>query len=628
MLQKLNERIQGIVAWVIISLIAVTFALFGIDYYVQSRHASSVVVEVNNQPISKREFELSYKRIRQTQDPALFTSERDAKLKKQILDDFIINKVSVQSARAYGFEVTSEQANSAIVNIPQFQEDGHFSAERFQQAITGAFFTPESFQKEVRQGMLLNQQRFAFIGTSFALSNEIKRFIKLYMQTRDYDYLTTLTQQFINKNSVTDKEVEQYYKSHTKAFLSPEKVAVEYIQLSLDDVRKQIDIKDDEAQQYYEANKANFLTPAKWQVSHILISTPENATEAQRQKATEKADKLYKELKANPETFTAKVKTESDDKFSVAKNGMLPWIVAGQTELDKALVKLKKPNQISEPLQTSHGIEILKLMAYKPAVIKPYSDVKKEIKQQLLADKVQTKYAGVLEELSDLSYQSPDSLQPAADSTGLPIQKTELFTKNGGNTPLTKNKDVIKAAFSHDVLALDNNSDPVQIDNNSVIVLRIIKHIDAKEKPLAIVKGDIIDAIATDKAKVRAEQIGNEIVSANKNLAQQSALISKYKLTWKTVTSMSRDTDKVNANINELAFSIAKPNTLSGQVTKSGSFVIVKLRSIHDGKISQLDEERQASIKQQLETNYGIMDYDIYINGLMETAKIKDNNPQ
>ena len=55
--------------------------------------------------------------------------------------------------------------------------------------------------------------------------------------------------------------------------------------------------------------------------------------------------------------------------------------------------------------------------------------------------------------------------------------------------PLTKNKQVINSAFSHDVLELGNNSEPVQLDNDSVVVLRVNKHIPAKEQSLECCSG-------------------------------------------------------------------------------------------------------------------------------------------
>ena len=258
MLQKLNERIQGVVAWVVIILIAITFTLFGLDYYMQSRHESSAQVEVNGQPITKQALELNYRRTRQLRDPSQMTAASENQLKQQILDEMIVNNVSMQSARASGFEVGVVQANSAILSIPQFQKDGHFSTDRYQQALNGALFTPESFQKEVRQGMLLNQQRFAFVGTSFALPSEIQQFVKLYMQTRDYDYLQIPAQRFIKQSNVSDQEVDAYYQQHQKEFLSPEKVSIDYIRLSMSDIKSKIKISEAQIKRYYEENQSNY----------------------------------------------------------------------------------------------------------------------------------------------------------------------------------------------------------------------------------------------------------------------------------------------------------------------------------------------------------------------------------
>jgi len=135
----------------------------------------------------------------------------------------ITNEVTVQSARNYGFEISADQANAAIVNIPQFQEDGHFSTEKYQQALNGALFTPETFQNEVKQGMLLNQQRFAFMGSSFALPSEVNRFVRLYMQTRDYDYLTISAAELENQVQISPDDIKLYYSKNQKEFMSPEK---------------------------------------------------------------------------------------------------------------------------------------------------------------------------------------------------------------------------------------------------------------------------------------------------------------------------------------------------------------------------------------------------------------------
>lgn len=345
MLQKLNEHIQGVVAWLVIILIAITFTLFGVDYYFQSRQISDAKVIVNDKPITMQAFETNYRRTRAQQDLPQMTAADEKNLQNQVLNQMITNEVSIQAARKYGFEVSPEQANAAIVQIPQFQEDGHFSAQRYQQALSGALFTPETFQNEVRQGMLLNQQRFAFMGTSFALSDEIKRFVRLYMQTRDYDYLTVPSDRFEQQAKISEDDIKSYYNQHHKKFMTSEQVTLDYVLLTMHDIKSQIKISPDEIKSYYEENKSNYLTPAQWRVAHILFAVPENATKEEQDSIKQKADEVYSDLKKHPEQFDKYVASKSDDKLSIANKGILPWITGGQNEYGRVLSNLTRPGK-------------------------------------------------------------------------------------------------------------------------------------------------------------------------------------------------------------------------------------------------------------------------------------------
>jgi len=623
MLQKLNERIQGVVAWLVIILIAVTFTLFGIDYYMQSHQDSNAQVEVNGQAITKQAFEVSYRRTRQLRDPAQMTATSENQLKKQVMDEMILNRVSVQAARTYGFEVNIAQADAAILSIPQFQEDGHFSSDRYQQALTGAFFTPESFQTEVRQGMLLNQQRFAFMGTAFALPTEIERFVKLYMQTRDYSYLSIPSALFIKQVVVNDDEINNYYQQHQKEFVSPEKISIDYIHLSMKDIKEKIKLSDEQIQTYYNDNQSNYFTPAQWQVAHILFALPADASAEEQERVHENADNAFKMLQKDPALFDEKMATLSDDKISNINKGVLPWIVAGQTEFDKALVKLDNPGQISEPVKSSHGYEIFKLISYKPATVKPLAEVKGDIEDQVIVEQAQAEYARALEQLSDLSYQTPDSLTPVAEALKLDVKQSAPFSREGDDNPLTKNKQVINAAFSHDVLELGNNSEPVQVDNDGVVVLRINKRIPSAQKSLAEVKTGITDKIAKKKAEDQAQQLGEQLLNAKQDSTQLQKLITANQLQWHDVTQAARDdSESAPESINELAFNLAKAGAKTGHSLNNGDYVLVELKKINDGQLATLDNEQRASITQQIEASSGLMDYDLYINDLVSKAKI------
>lgn len=626
MLQKLNERIQGVVAWVVIVLIALTFTLFGVDYYMQSHQSSDAEVTVNGQPVSKQQFEINYRRSRQQRDPSQLTAAKEVALKKQVLDDMVTNLITVQGARAGGFDVSADQANAAILAIPQFQQDGRFSTERYQQALSGAMFTPEAFQNEVKQGMLLNQQRFAFIGSSFALPAEIKRFVKLYMQTRDYDYMSISTSLFLDKKQISAEQVQEYYKTHKQEFLAPEKVSIDYVRLSMQQVRDGLKIRDEDIQRYYDDNQTSFRTPAQWKVAHILLALPKDADEDAKTQVKQNADEAYQALQNNPAQFAQWVKTMSSDKLSVTNEGALPWIAAGQTEFDPALSTLTRPGQISEPLLTSNGYELFKLIAYKPSKLKPLDEVKAQIADQLAGEMAQAQYAQILEQLTDLSYQTPDSLAPVSEELKLPIEQSDPFSREGGNTEISKNKQIINTAFSHDVMELGNNSEPVQLDNDSVIVLRVNKHVPSADKPLAEVSDLIVDKLALKQAETKAKNLGKSLLTTGAaDKATSVPAVDEKNLVWHKVADATRDSDKTDAMINDLAFSLARPDSLDGRKLMNGDYVIVRLKKINNGHYKTLDKEQQASIAQQIEASYGLMDYDLYVNSLVASAKIVKN---
>lgn len=630
MLQKLNERIQGAVAWIVVILVTLTFTLFGIDYFIQSRHEVAPQATVNDEPVGKQAFDLAYRRTRQMRDLGELNLAREHQLKQEILDDMIVNNLSLQAARKQGFEVNPGQANAAIVSIPQFQIDGHFSAARYSQALSGAFFTPESFQQEVRQGMLLNQQRFALIGTAFSLPNELNQFVKLYLQTRDYAYLKIPALAFLKQVNISEDEVRSYYTQHKNIFLSPEKISIDYVRLSMRDIKSRIALSTDQLKHFYEENQGNYLTPSQWQVAHIALNFPAHASEQEQATIQDKAANLYQKLKENPEQFDELAKTTQID--HPTDTLILPWMIAGHTRFDKDLVNLTTPGQISAPIKTEQGYEIFKLIAYKPATTKSFEEVRPVIREQLLTEMAQVKYTQALEQLADLSYQTPDSLSLVAKVLKLPVNHSELFDRQGGTSDVTSNKQIIRSAFSQDVLKFSNNSDPIQLDNDSVVVLRVNQHVPASEKALVDVKLLIAKNLAHKKAEAEAKRFAQEMIKQAQNgkpiAAADSLNLDHFKVnrtnpfTWQDVLNASRDSTAAVSAINELAFNLPTPGDKAGCALVDGDYALVHLKRINVGKIDALDKEQIASIKQQIEASYGLMDYNLYVNDLMKKATI------
>ena len=245
------------------------------------------------------------------------------------------------------------------------------------------------------------------------------------------------------------------------------------------------------------------------------------------------------------------------------------------------------------------------------------------MREHWLADRAQAEYARLLEELSDQSYQMPDSLSSVSETLKLPIEKTELFSRDGASHPVTSSPKVLQVAFSHDVLTLGNNSAPIQLDDDAVIVVRVQKHIPARERPLKEVKTEIKGQILRTKAEARAAALGERLISQKQGMPLRDAPLITQHLKWESVTQATRDSSLAPADVNDLAFMLSKEKPRGGRALPDrAGYIVVELKDTVDGKLSMLDQEQLDSIAQQIGANYGAIDYDLYVNELLDQAKI------
>lgn len=516
MLQKLNERFQGIFAWVIIGIVAVTFTLFGIEYYIQSKQTSDhVLLKVNGSPITKEMLRLRVERARRLSD----ASELTQKNEDDFLHELVHHEIAVQSARQDGFRVMPSEVQSTLLKLPQFSEEGRFSPQRYQQILASALYSNDEFQRELQEQMLIQQEQFSFLATEFTLPNELVRYAKNAYETRRYRYLEIPTDRFIKTVLVTEKEVNAYYEKHREEFTSPEAVSLSYVQLSLSDVKSRLTLTDEELQQYYRENQMNF----------------------------------------------------------------------------------------SEKGQ-----------------IKSFNEVKSELRTELIADKAQLEYARLLEILSDLSYQNPNELESSADALGLKVEHTQLFTKEGGNSPLTQNPHVIQVAFSDAVLASKENSAPVQLNPETVVVFRVLEHAPVKALPFDAVKGKINTLLIHQKSIDAASDMGNKLLTAEKE--KRLELIKQYSLNWHSSASGTPEKESSDV-IRQLAARVKTAGDVAGEILMLSNgkkaYVFVEVESILPGKLKQLNAEQRRAMTEQLTWFQGQKAYGAYLAHKKTTSPIK-----
>jgi peptidyl-prolyl cis-trans isomerase C len=158
-------------------------------------------------------------------------------------------------------------------------------------------------------------------------------------------------------------------------------------------------VTDEETKKFYDENKENlFKRPEQIRASHILCGIDPKATKAEKEKAKEKAEKLFKEIKAGKD-FAELAKSNSTCP-SKEKGGDLGFFGKGQMvpAFETAAFALK-PGEVSNVVETQFGYHIIKVTEKKAAGTTGFDEVKDKIQDYLKNMKVQK---GVFDYISKL----------------------------------------------------------------------------------------------------------------------------------------------------------------------------------------------------------------------------------
>jgi peptidyl-prolyl cis-trans isomerase D len=601
MLQFIRDRAQGLIAWFIVFLIVIPFAMWGINDYV-SGGKEKPAAEVNGTKISKQELLTAYQQQRQRLEQMLgpnFNPEMFAEgpMKKAILDQLIERELAAQSARAAGLRVSDATVADLIRSVPAFQTaDGKFSQEAYERALRRQGMTPETFETEVRRDIVSGQWRSALQQSAFVTPAEAAQFVRLQKQARDFGYLTFPVAKFESGVQVSDADVQKFYDENKARFTTPEQVRVAYVELAAADVAGDVPVSDDDVRAYYEAHKDEFTEPEQRRASHILFLVPEGSKPEADQAARKQAEETLKRLRAG-ESFAALAKQLSQDPGTKAKGGDLGYF--GRGVMDKAfeasVFSLKK-GEVSEPVRSAFGYHIIKLDDVKGGAAKSFESMRDPIRQRLRADKAQERFYTAAEKLNNLAYEHPESLQTVSDELKLPIRHTDYFTRGGGQG-MAADPKFAQAAFSEDVLEKGNNSDAIELTRDHLVVLRVEDRKPEAQRPLGEVRGQIVAQLRNEKAKAAAREAADKALAAIKGSTDPVAAGKTAGGNWQMAKGVVRTDAKVARPLVQTAFRLPRPGKgpSADRVTlPTGDEAVVVLQAVQEGAAPAPGEQPQA----------------------------------
>ena len=635
MMQFIRDHAQGLIVWTILGLIIITFALWGIGNYFQGGSKVNVA-SVNGNDISENEFLNALRqqqdRLRQAlgknYDPSMFNG---ATMKRRVLDSLINSRVQGEVLKDAGFAAGKHLVNQEILSIKAFQANGKYSEARVKRYLRSQGMSPDQFRANIAHDIMVQQFEGGIESTAFVTPHEAESLMKLLLQRRDVGLLSVSAKHYESGVKVDDKAIADYYEAHKQQYMTPEEVSVNYIELSQDEVAKTIPVKDDEMRQYYKDHRDSFVKqPAQRRLRHILIKVDKDSEAAAAKK---RAETLYHKLEAGA-SFAKLAREDSQDPQSAKQGGDLGYITKGELGgvIDKTVFALKQ-GQISQPVRTKFGYQIFQVEDVKPEQVESFAEAKPEIKHKLQMQQAENEFYRQADQLTNLTYEHPGSLDSAAQALGLKVQHTGLFSRQGTKQGIASNHKFAEAAFGDQVLNTDQNSDPVDLGDNRYAVLHLAEHKPAKQKPLKAVREEIAQTLRTKRARQQAEaaaQAAAKRLEGGEEPAKVAAAVAGA--SWRRVGSIQRRAGssqsdaKVPAQARSTAFRLPRPQpgkpSAKAVMLSDGDAAAVVVFGISQDK-QGASQAQLKGLRQNLAQQIGSNDYEQLIRFERSQAEVK-----
>ncbi|KOX99221.1 SurA N-terminal domain-containing protein [Pseudomonas nunensis] len=621
MLQNIRDNSQGWIAKTIIGVIVALMALTGFDAIFKATTHSNDAAKVNGEEISQNELsqavDMQRRQLMQQLGKDFDASLLDEKmLRESALKGLIDRKLLLQGAEKSKFAFSEAALDQVILQTPEFQVDGKFSPERFDQVIRQLGYSRMQFRQMLAQEMLIGQLRAGLAGSGFVTDAQVLAFARLEKQTRDFATLNIKADPAAVK--LTDDEVKAYYDEHAKEFMTPDQVVIDYLELKKSSFFDQVTVKDEDLQEAYQKETANLAEQRR--AAHILIEVNDKVTEAQ---AKAKIEEVQARL-AKGEKFEALAKEFSQDPGSANNGGDLGYAGPGVYDpaFEKALYSLTK-DQVSEPIRTDFGFHLIKLLGVEAPEVPTFASLKAKLTREAKTQQVEQRFVEATKQLEDSSFEASDLAQPAQDLK-LTVHTSAPFGREGGEG-VAANRAVVTAAFSPEVLDEGANSTAIELDPETVIVLRAKEHLKPSQLPLESVAASIRTQLAKEHASAAAKTKADELIAS---LRDGKAPLDKAidGQNWKVAAAATRAQEGVDPTVLQALFRMPKPAakdkpTFSSVTLADGSLVIVRLNGVNEAA-APTDEEK-AQYRRFLASRIGQQDFAAYRKQLEGEAEIK-----
>ena len=515
----------------------------------------------------------------------------------KFVNDMITQRALAYEATRLGFKVSdAELAKTIHQYIPQLFQDGKFAGkEAYAELLARQNLTVDQFEGEIARTLLIQKVKDVALAGIVVTPQEIEQEFKHRNEKVKIEYVKISPDKLRSEVQVTPDELKKSYESNKMAYQVPEKRSLGILVIDQTKLEQTVQPTEAELLRAYNENKDNFRTPERVKVRHILLKSDGKDPKADAA-VKAKAEDILKQLKAGG-NFAELAKKNSQDPGSAANGGELPdWTVRGQTvpEFEKAAFSLK-PGELSGLIKTEYGYHILQVEAHEQPTLKPFAQVKDQMAVEFKKQKVND----VMQQTSDKAQAelTKDPAHPEKVAADLGIQYVKASNVAQGDVlpEVGVNKD-----FAESIVGLKKNdvSQPVLLTppGNKIAMAVCTDVVPAHPAAFEEVQDKVREALIKDKTSRLVDERANQLAQKARASGDLAAAAKSMGFELKT----SNPVDRAGAiegvgSASSIADAFNQPvNSIFGPVAAADSKVVGKVIEHTQADMTQLAAQRDA----------------------------------
>lgn len=503
MLTEMRKVTRGWVAMGIIGLLALAFAIWGInDVFKPIR--SNDVANGRGFTVPGQEFQIAFdnelKNI-QAEAQRVVTKQEAvaANFHMQVVDRLVSQRVFDQLARRVGVNSSDAMVAERIQSNPAFrsQVTGAFDSRTYQSLLAQNGVSRSLYESDLRQGMTRAQLAQALVA-GVRPPSSFGRMIMAYETERRTVTLTAITpDRAPAPPAPTDADLDTFYKAQSAAFALPEYRAFTLIEADPADFESRVEVPEEKIRELFEFRKAQITTPERRSFVVVSGGDQSKAQEAARRLAAgDPANAIAADLGMQAISFVQKTRADAPD----------PRIGAA--------VFAAQNGQTTPPIQ---GItwSAARVSEIVPGVTPTFEQARPQLVAELARDEAQTLMNEAVEQFEDARGGGAD-IEAAAAQVGLRVTKAPLVDArgldvNGAPSPAVLDQpDLLKAVFA---ATEGDPTDWLPQAEGASIMIRIDTLRPSGPPPLAQVRERVADAWRMEKIAAGMTAIASELAA-------------------------------------------------------------------------------------------------------------------